>query len=77
MKTNNFVDEAIAQAQEVAGEKDLYIWAALGGVLKTITTRSVVQGLNHSLWGMGMMIAVNVAVRMTVDKAYNMGLIED
>ena len=63
--------EALEEAGLVAQDKFNYYGPILGGVLRGITTKSVVNGLNYTVWGIGTMMVWNVAGRLVINKIYS------
>lgn len=67
-KTNNLMNEALVEAGDVATMKIIYASSILGGVLRGVTTKSVVNGINYSIWGIGASIVYNVTARMILKR---------
>jgi hypothetical protein len=67
-KTNNLMNEALVEAGDVATMKDIYVYSIVGGVLRGVTTKSVVKGINYGIWGLGAQIIFNVAARMIINR---------
>ena len=67
--TNNLMNEALVEAGDVATMKIIYASSILGGVLRGVTTKSVVKGINYSIWSIGAQIIYNVSGRMILKRA--------
>ena len=69
-KTNNLMNEALVEAGDVATMKIIYASSIMGGVLRGVTTKSVVKGINYSIWGIGAQIIYNVSARMIAKRVH-------
>ena len=63
-KTKNLMDEALVEAGDVAAMKIIYASSIMGGALVGLATKSVVKGINYSIWGVGVQIIFSAAARM-------------
>ena len=70
MNIKGLRDEALHEAADVAARKDIYAYTVISGVLRGITTKSVVNGIKYAIWGYGAQMLWNVGARMVVRRIF-------